>query len=371
MIKTAKPYFYRFMLAIGSILTTLLMLEILVRLLMPQQLIDLRPDVYVSLEGVGHRFRPSLNTIVNPGEGDSVLLTDSKGYRIGRQMDENAASKILAIGDSYLAAIEVDYEKSFCGILEANLSEQQSTRLVNTGVPGYNPNHYLIVAKNELGQDDYDMVIVFVFLGNDIEEEKIDSFPPRQGITRFRLRIPQNLTKSEIVDSLFRPINDTFESHSHLFVLFKKSTRVLLARLGLTGYEMPTTIQTSMAQSPAWEVTADIFEDIEQEAAKYDIPTLFVLLPASYQVDDHDREWYLEAFNLDPNSLDIDQPSQLLGAAMEAKGLTFIDVTEVMRKQNRSLFGEVYNHFSPDGHQVVADFVLPYLQLENNKTHLN
>jgi len=194
-------------------------LEIALRLFNPQQLIT-DVDIFVpDTSGLGIRLAPNLDKTINTGEGNARLITDDKGYRISGYTQTSCDINILALGDSFLLALQVDYEETMTAILEKELTTalDKSSRIVNTGVGAYSPNHYLILAKNELKSNNYDMVLVFVYLGNDIIESVDSSFPPITRTTR-EFRVPKNLSKPELVDALLYPINDILEkNHISLF----------------------------------------------------------------------------------------------------------------------------------------------------------
>ncbi|MBI5667275.1 MAG: hypothetical protein HZC41_04640 [Chloroflexi bacterium] len=351
----------------ASFLFTLLLLEIAVRLLLPQQLVALRPDVYMPVAGVGFQHRPKVNTIVNTGERDVVFTTDANGHRVGSAPTPQPAYRILALGDSYLAALQVNYEQTMAARLEAGLSRAlgQPVSVVNTGVSAYNPNQYLLVARQELAQADYDLALVFVYLANDVVDKRVDRFDPLEPVRRHVLRLPRGFSRSEITDAIFYPINDFLEERSHLYVFAKSRSSALLARLGMTAYYFPDVFLVSTEESPMWGVTADILADIAAAAAPYHVPVVYVLLPATYQINAAEFEWYKTAFNVDPATVDLDQPNRLLRTGLEARGLTVLDTTDPLHEAYRGgvvdLYGQVDHHFGAAGHQVVADYLLPHV----------
>lgn len=367
MKKRLRAVAARFLMMLASSFFTLLFLEIVVRLFSPQQLIVLRPDVFMSVEGLGFRHQPNVNTIINTGERDVLLITDENGYRIRPGKLTEATYRILALGDSYLAALQVNYEQTLIARLEDQLSNAtgETVLIVNTGVGGYNPNHYRLVAQAELPRADYDLVLVFVYMANDVVERSVDHFSPSEAVRRHTLRAPRALSGPEIIDSILYPINDFLEERSHLYILVKSRSSALLARLGLTAYYFPDVFLVSSASLPEWDVTADILADIATVAGGYGVPVLYVLLPATYQVNEAEFEWYTAAFGINPSTVDLDQPTRLLQAGLEGRGLAVLDTTEALRDAHRQgiddLYGRTDRHFGPAGHQVVADYLLPQI----------
>jgi hypothetical protein len=90
--------------------------------------------------------------------------------------------------------------------------------------------------------------------------------------------------------------------------------------------------------------------------------TIFVLLPESFQVQADDAARFVKGSGVTPAELDLDRPSLQLAAALSAKGLTVVDVMPALRAAVASgprLYGAVDRHFSPDGHRIVTNMILP------------
>jgi hypothetical protein len=64
-------------------LASLVVVETLVRLLAPQSLILLRPDIIIPTEQLAWRHAPDVDTRVNTGEREIRWTTDDQGMRIG------------------------------------------------------------------------------------------------------------------------------------------------------------------------------------------------------------------------------------------------------------------------------------------------
>lgn len=366
-----RRYLPRMLLAVGTLLFTLLILEALVRVFLPQQIIMLRPDIYQSVADVGWRHAPNVDTTVNTGEGPVRLITDENGYRIGPDMPAPGTEdiRILALGDSFLEALQVEYEDTMMAQLADLLAQHtgQTVRIVNTGVGDWNPNHYRIEAENMLARESFDLALVFLYTANDLQSRSVAQYAPRQKTIRHDFGIPGSLSRQEIIDNLLYPLNDALETRSHLYVFAKNSTHTVLARLGLTAYYFPKALRRSYATSPDWNETADICAEIASIAAGYDVPIVFVLLPSVHQIDPDMLDWYVKAFDVDPASINLDQPSEILGAALAERNLTLIDTTAALRAaqaNGQTLYGDVDQHFNENGHTVVAGVLFDQLEID-------
>ena len=340
--------------------------EGLVRLVAPQQLILKRPDIWQPIDTLGWVHRPDVNTTINTGEGTVRLITDRDGYRVGPAGRIDGNKRILLLGDSFMEALQVEYEQSFAGLLETRLAQRlgEPVAVRNTGVGGWDPPQYLVAERRALARERFDLVVVAVYLGNDVVPRRIERFAPRAPVEVHPLRWPRHFNASELIDAVLYPINDFFEVRSQLFIFVKTRAEAVRARLGLTAEEFPVDLLRHEAGSPRWSVTAEICRDIREAAAAHGVPVLFVLVPAPYQVDSTDFSQALREFKIEPGAVDLEQPNHLLAEEMHRYRLTVLDALPEFRRGANSgarLYGTVDRHLSREGHDVLERLVEPGL----------
>lgn len=351
-------------LVIGSILVALFAGEIFVRIALPQQLILLRPDIWQPAEKVGWRHRPNLDTTVNTGEKSVRVYTDESGHRVGQAWNRDPDIRVLALGDSFIAAFQVEHEESVAGLVEAGIERAlgRTARVTNAAVDQWDPNQYLMEAGRELTGRGYDMVVAFIYIGNDIVSRRFESLEPRRANTRHPLRLPGSLTRAELVHALLYPVNDLLEVRSHLFVLLKRRMNSLLMRAGLTASYFPFKYHGKDADPLLWDVTASICADIDALSRRHGAKAMFVLIPAPYQVDELTFNAYVKAFGIDAGKVDIAQPTRLMKERLELNGLEVVDLLPVMKEASRNgtaLYGSVDMHFNKAGNRIAAEHLTP------------
>jgi hypothetical protein len=335
--------------------------EIAVRRFAPQQLITIRPDIWEAVDTVGWFKRPNVNADINTGERWAHIATDREGFRVGRQGRLEASTTILLLGDSFMEALQVEYEQSFAGLLETSLPARigRPVAVRDAGVAGWDPPQYYLLERQLLARDTFDLVLVSLYRTVEVRPDRI---PPRAPTIRHHLRFPQRPTWREFVDAVLYPINDLLKYHSHLFVLLKSRIQTLRMRTGLTEADVPRRVLLSEAGSPAWTVTAGICRDIAALAQAHGARAIFMLVPAPYQVDTATLSQYKRGFAL--GAVDPDQPNRLLGAALRAEGLTLVDPLPAFRAASAAgtrLYGKLDPHLTPAGHQLLEHFVEPVL----------
>jgi len=347
-----------------ALIAALGLCEMLVRLMAPQQLILKRPDVWKPVDSLGWVNWPNLHTTINTGERTVSVFTDQDGYRVARAGRVEGKKRILLLGDSFMEALQVEYDQSLSGLLETRLSQRfgEPVAVRNSGVGGWDPPQYLMQARRSLANERYDLVLVSVYLGNDVVVRRVEDYQPRSPAPVHRLRLPRGLNGSELIDAVLYPVNDFFEQHSQLFMLLKTRSNELLTHFGLTAEEFPAELLREEASSPRWSVTADILSDIRNVAQAHGVPTLFVLIPAPYQVDTAEFHRSLRAFRIDSAAVDLDQPDRLMGEAMSRHRLDVYDMLSDFRQAARAgarLYGKVDRHPSPAGHDLLERVLEP------------
>jgi len=128
--------------------------ELLVRLVVPQQLVIKRPDIWQAVDTLGWAHRPNVNTTINTGERTVRVITDRDGLRVGLRGRVEGKRHVLLLGDSFMEALQVEYEQSVAGLLEARLTSRlgEPVAVRNGGVGGWDPPQYLMEARRRIGR---------------------------------------------------------------------------------------------------------------------------------------------------------------------------------------------------------------------------
>lgn len=360
----------RLSLSLISLCLMLVILEFVVRAEFPQQNIRTYPELFVPVNGWGWRHAPNVDLMVNTGERTVRFVTNDDGHRISAlaQPATEADFKILVLGDSFAAAMQVEYEDTMVARLDTLLTQQwgQSVHSLDTAVSSWSPYQYYFEADMLLAREDFDLVIVYLYLPNDIVfiDHPI-ALPPRAREFSYKLRWPRSLTWNEILNALVRPIDKPLRENSQLYMLARNASRPLWYRLGLEVPTFSSGVFKSNADAYWWGSTASVCAYINARGAEVETPTLFVMLPGWLQVDEDAYRRYRAVFGIDADEIDLDQPSRRLRQEMEARGLTVIDATPALRAAwqagARDLYGSVDYHFDPEGHRITAEFVAEWL----------
>jgi hypothetical protein len=300
---------------------------------------------------------------VNTGEREVRLLTDATRHRIGATSSGPGQIRILAVGDSMVEAIQVEAEQTMTALLARSLSTRvgRTVEVVNAGVGGWDPNQYLTATRQELEASSYELVLIFVYLENDVVSRRVASYPAATNLTAPPLR-PFEDGAARTLDVLGLRLQALLRAHSHVFVLSQNLLELRRSRSGTRPHLLSNALRANVASS-SWQTTADILEDIAVAGSRVHVPVLFVLLPPAHFIDPRILATLESALNIPPAEVDVHQPAERLTAELTRRGLEALDPAPALKRAfdegEHDLYGHIDTHLAPAGHQVMARFLEP------------
>ena len=146
------------------------------------------PEFYVPDAQRGYALRPEMAGWYRK-EGEAFVRINRDGLRDREHARTKAANtiRIAVLGDSYAEAFQVNFEKSFCALLEQKLREcracgGRAVEVINFGVSGYGTAQELITLRNQVWQYSPDVVLLAFTTNNDVSDnvralKKTDDIP--------------------------------------------------------------------------------------------------------------------------------------------------------------------------------------------------
>lgn len=134
-----------------------------------------------------YRYDPDCGWALRPGasgrydrEGHSLVVINSAGIRgPGISTAEPAGTfRVAVLGDSYAEAIQVPYEQTFSAVTGRELAHcpalgGRPVQALDFGVDGYGTAQELIMLKRKVWAYAPDVVVLAVFLGNDVRNNSV------------------------------------------------------------------------------------------------------------------------------------------------------------------------------------------------------
>lgn len=329
-----------------SLLFSLLIAELTVRLVRPQAVMTVSRGLYQADSPRRYRIAPGFRgRITNQIEFDTDVATNSFGLR-GPEVGPKRGLRILALGDSFTFGVGAGQEETWPARLAAILGAE----VLNAGAPGFGVPDAVAWYEQYGVQLDPDIVVLAVFLANDLQDAAPDQ--PKVAVVDGQLVVPGETGGPR----------RWLYYHSHLFRLFKSSVLEggLRKRLGLREPWAVRELRSEFSMySPnlAEELRGGV-EATERAVARLEgKKVLAVLVPSLPQVDPAKWNAVLAQLGLDPAQHDPLRPNRLFRGIFERHGVPVLDLTGTFRKavgEGKRIYYPVDQHLTPEGYELMA-----------------
>jgi lysophospholipase L1-like esterase len=279
--------------------------------------------------------------------------------------------RMLFLGDSFIEALSVAERDGVVARVEQKLNAAGSRyETLNSGVAGWGQHQELTFLLNEGLLYQPDVVVVMLYLGNDLIDSswEIKGRPRRPTEPFWVLDEKDTLNRLDIYPS--RPnrglIENSFLEHSMLWYVFKSST---LSRFtGRDGadevddgwkarFMMPFSTKETDEIDHAWQTTLALLNRIASEDDRHGIKTLVVVAPAMFQVYDDDWSRLLREGKMKQTDWSQDRPNHVLARNIDKINAPVLDLLPAFRAAvpaSPPLYYTRDRHWTAAGHEVAA-----------------
>jgi hypothetical protein len=331
---------------------TALSFEILVRVFDPQILQQDVPDLWVQDAAISWKHAVSVRMVANTGDRDVEICTDAAGDRVacGTAPRSDCAKRILAVGDSYVEALAVPFPETVWQRVDTDTGACTSV----SGVSGYHLSQYLASVRARLAEPsaDFDLVIVALYVGNDMTDDA-EKLPAPQDVQRRPLRLLPSGLSAEALFDWFYPFNAWLESRSHAYVALRFAIRRFRDPSDIGLYGVSRALRKSQLTPAFLDETARGVRLLAEAAQQHGARVLVVVIPERNQVLDPDAARLVRALPGLAGDVDMNLVSRELIPRLEAIGEVdrVLDLLPILRANPEpALWGERDAHFSPQGH---------------------
>jgi hypothetical protein len=345
----------------ASLLVSLALAELAVKLILPQQLAvwhTMRDGLVIHPPGLTtylHEFRQEV-TFNALGMRDRPR---SPGKRQG-------VLRVLLLGDSFMEALQVPFEDSFPSLLETELRAKlnREVEVVNAAVSGWAQDDQLYYLRKHGLQFEPDLVLVAMTLHNDVLENLRERFYTLAG-GRLAVRPESRMPESEY-RSL--QVKGYFASRSHLWQLLRKLKH--LAAMRMLAADLDKHVATLIAPDAAptsadrgWALTFELLKEIRDTGRRMGAATAVMLIPLRIQLQPSALERFRDAAGLSAGALALDRPQQAMRAFGGKEGIEIIDLLPAMRSWTaanavRNAGASLHlheGHWNVDGHRLASE----------------
>jgi hypothetical protein len=352
---------------------------------------------------VGARFDPVLGWSYRPKsrftyvgkEFRNRIVINSKGLRDREYSYERPSGvfRVLVVGDSFTAGLEVGLSEVWHEILEGHLRTSLGPALaevVAAGVQGWSTDQELLYYRHEGWKYRPDVVLLqfwpddwtendaelIRFMGGTAERRKPYFVVEQDG--GLRLRDDRSVAE-RVHRGTLRSVKQMAWERSSAYRLFRGKMKALRANrvdgeadpFCYNARGVPLELMIYSPEPPvqfakAWQLTTAIVDRFALETTSVGSDFAVVYFPAWRQVV---PEAWRKAVECWPEvrfrQWDLDRPNRLLAEHLATRGVPYLDLTPYLRESQRAghrLFFDYDVHLTVSGHRVVGDVVFMWMR---------
>jgi lysophospholipase L1-like esterase len=332
------------------------------------------------------------------GECSVFVRINSKGLR-NRETSYNKTpgqKRILFLGDSLTAAMQVPLEETFAQVLEQHLNSASSAgdwEVINAGVNAFGTDNELLFYRLEASKYQPDIVILGIYLANDIynnsyELEKQISgqgHKPYFEINGSGELILKNFPVQQ-TDSIYIRMGSFLKKNfqfprfiAQVMDLRKRVPAALRPLIELAGGQRGASATNGKVEpsgqkvdicagynapeiEEAWAITKALIKELRNEVNRQGAKFYVLAIPASPQLvpPAQGKDWY------------CDRPNRELDQFLEAERIPYLDLLEPFRQhimaEGTPLYFSRDFHMNLDGNRLAGDLLYGFIKvrLANN-----
>jgi lysophospholipase L1-like esterase len=379
MPKKKSKFIQNFILLIVTIIICIVFLEVVLRVVFPNNTSNVYKDFYVLDNNTGYLPGANIENFIDKHlEYEVTINTNSLGLRDQvYQKKEVGEKKILVLGDSFTFGQGVELEESFPRILESKLNseggddddDESKYQVINAGVGGWDQSHELNFLKAYGWDLQPDMIIVAYFIGNDIgtytgNYQIEDGYLIKGKGTKKSLR-SRTRKWLRLNSALYRIIKQISQDNVLLAKIAAKTGFVDPFNVELKQFRKEYDLEVKKAWAETFTEIAGIIEEVDKN--EKDIPLYFVLIPMRRQVQTEEWENVKEVYALNEEDYDLLKPNKMIKEFLEKRGILMIDLTPELNskysaKSNEKLYFSDDGHLNNKGHYYAGNIIYDALE---------
>ena len=376
-MKSTKEIFLKLLLLFGSIVFSLVLCEVGLRLISPGYS-PMSLDIY-RLDGQGVLgMRPNLTRRHLTAEWDVAVTLNADGLRDRDQPLNGNGGTILAVGDSYAFGWGVELADTFLYRVEEAL-RPEAVRVVKAGIPGTGTSDQLLWLQHYGPRFQPGLIIVCFCVGNDfvdvqkggvpgqfivkdglMEKKAMDGKPPSWWKT-----VINKVKRSSLLGQRVAELVWTYERR---IAAQQRQHAGLRARDPWLWEFYKVHLRPAPPETrQAFELTLQALDDIHQWCEQRQVPMLLLAIPRSIQIYDWELERWKQSFKVQTEELDIDQPQRVLAEWATNEHVLLCDLLPAFRLYAKEhpkerLFFYPDSHMNANGHRLTASLLADSLK---------
>jgi hypothetical protein len=282
-----------------------------------------------------------------------------RGNRLGypgsdfQRAKKRNVPRIAALGNSFAIGYAVPYADNYITVLGGKL---RGAEVYNFGVSGAGPREYFEILENDVWHYRPDLVLVSVFVGNNITEMMPGP----------RYMDPRQHALYVVLERGWRHARETLRPNPTTTI----QEKVRWPPPGLT-HEVFRAVETrrleiclklpSASLEKKWRRTWADLEKIISACRRRRVPLAVVVIPDEFQVNPRVLAEAAEDSHIKPAALDLELPQRRLGRFFAERRIPCLDLLPVFRK-TPCTYVRWETHWNARGHHLAATELARWLQ---------
>ncbi len=325
-------------------------------------------DVYRCDERLGWTFAPNKHALKVARSGEFVRLVRFNSLGLFDEDRSHAKPegtfRILVLGDSFTAALQVSREKRFSTIvgmsLAGTLAPGKEVEVINAGTDGYGTVQQVLLFRERARLYEPDVVLLDLNLGSDVSDNWPESGTWNHYIAAECGR-PYLALRGGVLEPLDGGTPKRIESSSAAEVLLRRfrlytnffwSPRPPSSPLFFTQHQIFDPVPPEGVRQ-SWQLTKRILLEFHRELEAQGIRLVVLILPEWFEVGQPRG-----SSGSVRHARDLERPQALLEDFLRAEAIPYIDLAPPMKEYIARGKGDLYftgdPHWNESGHALVA-----------------
>jgi len=336
-----------------------------------------------------HKSNLDIMRFSEESKREAHLITNAEGF-MGKDYEVEKSEntiRVAMLGDSFLEAIQVDFDQNFAYLLEEKLNSSGDTKfeIMNFGVGGqgtmeelkrypyyiskYKPDYVLLFFyPNDFENSQYYLSSRYLIQGNNPEWKNIPLENANSNFARddFKYKLLKNFHLVRFLDAKVR--QNAF--------LSEFAIRLGLQHAGVMGVPEEGIHPTFLifkdplpdAHKEVYDFTSELIVFMNSVVGEDGARLGVVYLPQAEQVDDD--LWKEEKEDLpvlEKYNWNFDQPNNFLKEKMETNNISYLDLAPILRdyyekNEDAILYYDKRRHLNEDAHVILTDILAGYIE---------
>jgi hypothetical protein len=344
----------------------LLMVEVSFRTVF-KSFLHFRPFEYSEFFGV-EWIKPNLDIVSESSEYKATFKTNKYGFRSGFDFSpkKNNEIRIINIGDSYIMAGETDFENTMSCKLENYLNENGKDkyyRVINAGKSGLSQKSYKIFLQRNLKLFDADYLIMYIYVGNDIEDEMTEVKYAEENRNLFKSMINSSYILLTRYSNFIKYIDERLISKIHInhppegvCQPFDNEPPEISKNVFMKKYNE----KINDGFNNLFNNTLEIAKTCRENNVKF----LVGVIPSKEQAQSENLNRLVNFYKIDTATLDMRKPQNLISDFLNKNQIVNIDLLDTMKEASKSAktYLDIDSHWTIFGNEIAARKINVFLK---------